>query len=47
MDIVVFNTQAGTAFYAYVDNLPRGFGFHSESGYSVLRMGRLVLEWGA
>lgn len=47
MDIAYITFPNGSAFYAYIDYLPRGFGFHSEGGCSVLRMGRLVLEWGA
>lgn len=34
------------AFYACFDTMPRGFGFNSQSDYSALRLGRLVIEWG-
>jgi len=31
---------------AYLDTMPRGFGFDREPGYWALRLGRLVVEWG-
>jgi len=45
MDLAYF-ARTDFAVYAYFDTMPRGFGFNAQSGYSVLRLGRLVIEWG-
>lgn len=43
MDIFSLRAPAIEA-YAYLDDLPRGFGFDREPGYACLRLGRVVVE---
>ena len=46
MDLIYINQHSFTCC-AYLDTLPRGFGFDREPGYWALRLGRIVVEWGA